>query len=250
MPSASRRGRTCVSNMAYISDGTPGMAASQQLPSASRYQVRCHVRSGWAVRRLETALALGCVPASFDCGGETSPRSAAAIRRSRPARLRPRAPALARQIVLCRSQSAGGEHQTGPSAGDTKCLDIRIEIVGDSGVPADSDADFRQPPAQPLTVGVKVLPAGQLAADGKNFALHSWSASLRRSVIAGRRFVEASLTRKTQRVAVCGSTGASSIPCVTDTVLAKIARCRQARRNSMTIGSTEIITMASTTSSK
>src|SRR5262249_10283529 len=53
--------------------------------------------------------------------------------------------------------------------------DVVVEIIGDGRVPADRHADLGEAQAQPLTVGVEILPAGQLASDGEDFRLHCWS---------------------------------------------------------------------------
>ena len=82
---------------------------------------------------------------------------------------------FARQVVLRRPQSAGGQHESQPAGGDAEGLDVGVEIVGDGRVPADGDAHLRQAPAEPLAVGVEVLAAGQFAADRDDFAFHGAS---------------------------------------------------------------------------
>ena len=114
------------------------------------------------------------------CGGRTSPGSAsndsAWKTSSTPATV---ASDLAGQVVLRRAEAAGGEDQAGPPRGDAEGGDVVVEVVGDGGVPADGDADLGQPPAEPLAVGVEVLAAGQLAADGEDFGFHySWSSTI------------------------------------------------------------------------
>ena len=82
---------------------------------------------------------------------------------------------LAGQIVLSRPKTAGDENQACTRRGDAKGLDVVVEIVGDGGMPTHGDADFGQPLAQPLGVGIQVLPAGEFAADRDDFSFHKAS---------------------------------------------------------------------------
>src|SRR5207244_4054378 len=79
---------------------------------------------------------------------------------------------LARQIVLRGAEAAAGQDQPGAAGGDADGFNVSAEVVGDGGVPADGDADLGEAPAEPLAVGVEVLAAGQLAADGDDFCFH------------------------------------------------------------------------------
>src|SRR5262249_28505457 len=79
---------------------------------------------------------------------------------------------LAGEVVLRRAEAAGGQDEAGTARGDSEGDGIVVQIVADRGVPADGNADLRQPAAEPLAVRVEVLPAGQLAANGDDFRFH------------------------------------------------------------------------------
>src|SRR3954466_13692443 len=74
-----------------------------------------------------------------------------------------------REIVLRGAQAAASDDQIGASRRDGEGLDSGVEIVGNSGVPANDDADFGQPLAQPLAIGVEVLTGRELGPDGNDF---------------------------------------------------------------------------------
>lgn len=78
-----------------------------------------------------------------------------------------------RQVVLSGAESAGGNDEVGPLARQADALDVVREIVGNSGVEADRDADGRELLAEPVAVRVEVLSAGDLAADREDFGFHS-----------------------------------------------------------------------------
>ena len=53
-----------------------------------------------------------------------------------------------------------------------KTADARLQFVADGGVIKHPNAQFFEPPAEPLRIGVERLPAGDFVADGKNFRMH------------------------------------------------------------------------------
>src|SRR6266851_3576409 len=92
---------------------------------------------------------------------------------------------LTGQVVLRGAETAGEEYQSRPIGCDSKSGDIVFQIIGDGGVPADRDADLRQAPAQPLAVGVQVLAACQLTADGNYFCFHMRLSISRQTDVGG-----------------------------------------------------------------
>ena len=76
------------------------------------------------------------------------------------------------QVVMRRTEPAGGNHQSGALHGDAQGGNVVVEIVCDGGVEPDRDTQLRKPPRQPLAVRVQVLSAGHLTADREDFRFH------------------------------------------------------------------------------
>src|SRR5262249_61021997 len=68
-----------------------------------------------------------------------------------------------------RAEAAAGWDEVAALCGEAEGGDVVVEVVGDGGVPADGDAALGEAAAEPLAVGVEVLAAGDLAADGDDF---------------------------------------------------------------------------------
>ena len=79
---------------------------------------------------------------------------------------------LARQVVLRRPQPAGADDEIRALCREGEHGDVVGHVVGNGGVERDRDADLRQPAAQPLAVGVEVLPAGQFGTNRDDFDFH------------------------------------------------------------------------------
>ena len=79
---------------------------------------------------------------------------------------------LAGQVVGRRPQSAGGHDQIGPVDRLAKNLDARLQFVADRGVKEHANAQFFQPLAEPLGIGVEQLTAGDFVTDGEDFGVH------------------------------------------------------------------------------
>ena len=79
---------------------------------------------------------------------------------------------LAGEIILGRPQAAAGQYQSRTARGNPEGRNIVFQVVGDRRMPADRDADFRQPLTEPLAVGIEVLTGGKLTADGDDFRFH------------------------------------------------------------------------------
>src|SRR5205823_6659680 len=81
--------------------------------------------------------------------------------------------------------------------------------VGDGRVEADRDVDLGELAAEPLGVGVEVLPAGQLAADREDFGFHAgvplirrWSGGMPRGTMKTSYYLAAAAVLAAAGVAV------------------------------------------------
>ena len=79
---------------------------------------------------------------------------------------------LAGQVIGRGTQSAGGHDQVGPINRTSKNLGARLQFVADRGVEEHADAQFFQPLAEPLRIGVERLSAGDFVTDGEDFRVH------------------------------------------------------------------------------
>jgi len=89
------------------------------------------------------------------------------VRRPRPWQVRSRV-----RSSCVGPRPPGDEDELRASCGDEQGIDVRVQVVGERRVPADADADLGESLAQPLSVRVEVLTAGQFAPDRDDFALH------------------------------------------------------------------------------
>ena len=87
---------------------------------------------------------------------------------------------IAGEIIERGPEAAGDEDHIGPLDGQLQCLQVGGHAVGDGGVKQHGNAEIGELQTEPLAVGVQLLAAGQLGADGNNFRLHDvirWSRS-------------------------------------------------------------------------
>ena len=139
----------------------------------AEFPVPCRRDCRSAGCRPETSLASDCARASAGCDAANSARMWAQRRLvQKQLDAGGLGQRVARQIVGRRSQAAGRHHQVGPVQRQAENLDVGRQVVGDRRVIEDANAQFSQPLAEPLTVGVQPLAAGQFVADGDDFSYH------------------------------------------------------------------------------